>query len=434
MLFKRLHYQFTGLCALITMAILALFSVLYLSVSEQTLWDNHTLSFQHDFDTLCSSLEQQTVLTHSFLLRMEQNSGFLIFLWDNGTPFSFNRLASHAPYQKQAEQFYADYCAYTSGPDNTNGIYDRKISCTKDMNMGIGNIYTGQISAMKKTMALKNGEGLVLLLLSPNDSYREGLIHQRISFLLLALGGCGVLTVFAYLFTGKLLVPVRESHKRQLDFVNGASHELRSPLAVILSSVEARPPRFEETIRAETLRMSRLVEELLLLSRLDSLNLCPEKYPAGSMQSFEPDTLLLDVFEGLEPLVRAQGKTLLLCLPEESLPRMEGDADKLRQLLEILVGNAVSYTGPEGRIALSLEYTGTGEFVLRVSDNGIGIPLESRSKIFERFYRVDSAHHSKEHFGLGLSIAAEIVKLHGGNIEVTDAPGGGSIFICRFPA
>lgn len=97
MLFKRLHYQFTGLCALITMAILALFSVLYLSVSEQTLWDNHTLSFQHDFDTLCSSLEQQTVLTHSFLLRMEQNSGFLIFLWDNGTPLLLQSSGKSCP-------------------------------------------------------------------------------------------------------------------------------------------------------------------------------------------------------------------------------------------------------------------------------------------------------------------------------------------------
>lgn len=86
MLFKRLHYQFTGLCALITMAILALFSVLYLSVSERTLWEKHTLSFQHDFDTLRTSLEQQPALTHSFLLRMEQTGGYMIFLWDNGIP------------------------------------------------------------------------------------------------------------------------------------------------------------------------------------------------------------------------------------------------------------------------------------------------------------------------------------------------------------
>ncbi len=433
MLFKRLHYQFTGLCALITMAILALFSVLYLSVSERTLWEKHTLSFQHDFDTLRTSLEQQPALTHSFLLRMEQTGGYMIFLWDNGIPLSFNRLESHTPYLEQAQRLYSEYRALTTTPDNVRTADLYLISCTRQLNSGIGNIYTGQMSALEKAIALQKGEGLTFLLLSPNDAYRERLWRQRIWFLLLALGGFGALTLFAYLFTGRLLIPLQENQKKQLDFIHGASHELRTPLAVILSSVEARPPHFEDIIRTEALRMGRLVEELLLLSRLDARRLRPGEYPAASLQLIEPDTILLDVFEALEPLAHAQSKTLRLTLPENPLPRMKGDADKLRQLVEILVENALSYTQENGVISLSLEYRSARELLLRVQDNGIGIPKEFQDKIFERFYRVDSAHHSKNHFGLGLSIAAEIMRLHGGSIEVTDAPGGGSVFLCRFP-
>lgn len=448
MLFKRLHLQFTGLCALITMAILALFSYLYLSVSERTLWENYTLSFQHDFDALSGSLEQQNTLTYSFLLRMEQNSGCLIFLWDNGKPLSFNRLESHAPYMTMAEELYQDYRATAASPRHAQETDFYVISLSDELNMGIRNIYIGQMSAAEKTIALQKGQGLVLLMLSPNTAYHRRLMQQRVLFVLLSLAGCMALTVFAYLFTGRLLSPIRENHERQLAFISGASHELRTPLAVILSSAEAKPPRFEETIRTEALRMGRLVEEMLFLSRLDSLRFhsgTPRHGKPGSlyksqlthllhMEELEPDTLLLDTYESLEQLALRQDKKLALQLPSESLPRMNGDRDKLRQLLEILVQNALSYTGEDGVITLSLEHNASsGQLLLKVSDNGIGIPDEQKDKIFERFYRVDSAHHSKDHFGLGLSIAREIVELHGGTIRVTDTPGGGSTFVCQFP-
>lgn len=452
MLFKRLHLQFTGLCALITMAILALFSFLYLSVSERTLWENHTLAFLHDFDALSGSLEQQNTLTYSFLLRMEQNSGCLIFLWDNGQALSFNRLESHAPYMTVAEELYEEYRSKAASPEHAKETDFYTISCSPELNTGIRSIYMGQMSAAEKTMVLQKGQGLVFLLISPNTAYHHRLMQQRILFVLLALAGCMVLTVFAYLFTGKLLTPIRENQEKQLAFISGASHELRTPLAVILSSAEAKPPHFEETIRSEALRMGRLVDEMLFLSRLDSLRFRSDTLghrKTGSkahslsklqlphllhIEEFEPDTLLLNTYENLEHLVLRQGKSLNLQLPSESVPRMNGDRDKLHQLVEILVQNALSYTGEDGVITLSLEYGADSEqLLLKVSDNGIGIPDEQKDKIFERFYRVDSAHHSKEHFGLGLSIAKEIVELHGGTIRVTDTPGGGSTFVCRFP-
>lgn len=438
MLFKRLHRQLTALCALITISILALFSCLYLTVSERTLRENHTLSFLHDFDALCSSLEQQTTLTYPFLLRMEQNNDCLIFLWDNQKPLSFNRLESHAPYTELAGELYADYLNRVSEGRSAGEDYC-VLSYSDEYNAGIGSISMGQMSAAEKSLAQRKGQGLVLLLLSPNTAYRNRLLRQRVLFLLLSLAGCAALTVSAYLFTGRLLRPIRENQERQLAFLSGASHELRTPLAVILSSADARPPHFEQTIRQEALRMGRLVDEMLLLSRLDTLQLRGQASDSPDRnifhrEEFEPDTFLLNTCESLEPLVLKQGKKLCLQLTEEPLPRIRADRDKLRQLMEILLQNALSYTGEDGVITISAQHDkASGRLLIRVADNGAGIPEGQKDKIFERFYRVDNAHHSKEHFGLGLSIARTIVELHQGDIRVTDTPGGGATFICSFP-
>ncbi|MDE6016621.1 MAG: hypothetical protein K2H41_13190, partial [Acetatifactor sp.] len=242
MLFRRLHLQLTGLCALITTGILVIFTILYLSVSEHSLRTNLILTFQHDFDTLVSSLEQQPTLTHQFLLRMEQTNDYMIFLWDNGKPLAFNRIESHGPYAGIAQSIYEDYLEETSAAISAGSTSASFLLSHGDrMNTGIGYIYTGQMSAAEKVLALQKKEGLVLLVLSPNTAFHDRILHQRILFLLLSLAGCLLLTLSAWLFTGRMLRPLRENQERQLAFISGASHELRTPLAVIVSAAQARP-------------------------------------------------------------------------------------------------------------------------------------------------------------------------------------------------
>ncbi len=440
MLFRRLHLQLTGLCALITISILAVFTILYLSVSEHSLRTNLILSFEHDFDTLVNSLEQQPTLTHQFLLRMEQTNDYMIFLWDNEKPLTFNRIKSHDPYVQTARKIYEAYLEETnaslaSGSTSASFI----LSHGDRMNTGIGYIYPGQMSAAEKVLALRQNEGLVLLVISPNTDFHSRILQQRLLFLLLSLAGGLLLTLASWLFTGRMLRPLRENQERQLAFISGASHELRTPLAVIVSAAEARPPRFEETVKSEALRMGRLVEELLTLSRLDRSRLYenPNKASAGPLcrETLEPDTFLMNFCEQTEHYVSSHGKKLCLSLSDESFPSIRADRDKLYQLLEILLQNAMAYTGSDGVITLSLTMGPPAGYVcFQVADNGIGIPDSEKDKIYERFYRVDSAHHSREHFGLGLSIAKEIVELHHGRIRVTDTPGGGATFLCSFPA
>ena len=114
-----------------------------------------------------------------------------------------------------------------------------------------------------------------------------------------------------------------------------------------------------------------------------------------------------------------------------------GDMLRLNQILMNLLGNAMKYTPPGGVIRLSVsEKSENGRDVMlyfEVEDNGIGIPHEQKEHIFDRFYRVDASRTRKEHFGLGLSIAKEIVSLHHGRITVEDTPGGGTTFTLILP-
>lgn len=422
-MFRRLHYRLTGLCALITMGILFLFTALYLLVSEHTLRENNRLSFQHDFDTLCSVLEQQSTLTGDYLLQLEAQNGCLLFLWDRDIPLLFNSIRSHADLAPLAEELHE---AYQAENENTLPKIFSPEQSPMPLQAGITMIYTGQSNARSRLQAVRSQQGLVLLVLAPQDAFLRQLYRQRLLYVLLSLSGCILLTLFAFLFTGRLIKPIRENQERQLQFVSNASHELRTPLAVILSSAEIRAPGYEQTIAEEALRMSHLVDEMLTLTGLESrsrkLRIC----------SLETDTFLLELYEQSEPLAAAAGLHLLLSLPQEELPNISADKERLKQLLLILLQNALSYTPAGGTVTLKA-FSADKFICFQVVDNGIGIDDLEKEKIFERFYRSDSSRHDKNHFGLGLSLAREIVLAHKGRIEVSDTPGGGSTFSCYLP-
>ncbi len=176
--------------------------------------------------------------------------------------------------------------------------------------------------------------------------------------------------------------------------------------------------------------MSSLINDMLTLSNSDNHN-----FPIRPKE-VELDTLLMNTCEAFEPLAREKKLTLSITLPGDSIPVCTADDERISQVLSILLHNAISYTPAGGRIDLSLLYNknhNKNRFCFTVADTGIGIPEEDKKKIFDRFYRAEKSRSTKGHFGLGLSIALEIVKLHHGTITVSDRPGGGSIFTVTLP-
>jgi two-component system OmpR family sensor kinase len=217
----------------------------------------------------------------------------------------------------------------------------------------------------------------------------------------------------------------------QQRLVADVSHELRTPLTTIQGNLDllrrgaADDPatRGEAlvAIGAETARMRRLVNDLLLLAQADAgLKL--------QLQRVELDTLLLDVYRQAQLI--AGGVTVRLGAEDQVL--VQGDADRLRQLLVNLVVNGLKYTPVGGEVTLGMRRH-DGWAQVTVADTGIGIPAEDLPHIFERFYRVDPSRGRSGGSGLGLAIAQWIAQAHGGRIEVESTVGKGSSFTVWLP-
>jgi heavy metal sensor kinase len=227
---------------------------------------------------------------------------------------------------------------------------------------------------------------------------------------------------------------LHDSFARVSEFSADASHELRTPLTVVRGEIElalrsSRNPaeyrRVLETTLEEVLRMSTIVENLLLLAKAD------QRSYRAHFSEVDLHELLSELVEDGEVL--AEHKKIQLRVAQAAPVTIVGDKVRLRQLFLNLLDNAIKYTPEGGRVTLAVEQR-NGEALFRVQDTGIGIPEEELEKIFERFYRVDKAR-SRElgGSGLGLAIARWIAELHRGSIAVSSRLNEGSTFTVRLP-
>jgi signal transduction histidine kinase len=186
----------------------------------------------------------------------------------------------------------------------------------------------------------------------------------------------------------------------------------------MLDGVWEPSPAMLANCQEEILRLSKLVDDLDLLTGLEWENICLEK------TDFELEKLLQAAAEQFAPLARAKGIDLVL----ELVPgRVEADYGRLKQVFINLLSNALKYTDT-GSITLKNAPSGSG-WEITVSDTGCGIPREELSRVFERFYRTDKSRaRGTGGAGIGLTIAAAIVKAHGGRISAEKSPEGGSVF------
>lgn len=436
-MFRKVHLYLTALCAGTTAAIMIVMSLLYLYLSEKGLYENQYHSFQNDISTIATSLEQQSVISMEWLSKMEARGGYTFYVLDNGIPFLYNQLISLSDVSETRGlldaclQTYKNQFEYTYIEEelSNGGRYNTCFHAEFPFNPGgkAHEFYAGVIELGREDSSLQ------MVVLSPLAFLDGQMIRQRIRFLLIDAAALLLLTLFSFFFTGRLLRPIIESRQKQAAFVAAASHELRTPLAVILSAAECcrtadgdRQVKFLDTINQEGSVLTSLVNDMLSLSASDSQNLSIHPVPV------ELDTLLINAYEAFEPLASEKGQTVTVALPENPLPPCKADEERIFQLLSILLHNAVSYTPEGGCIELSL-CRRKNRFYISVADTGIGIPPTDRKKIFDRFYRAEKARSAKGHFGLGLSVASEIVKLHHGTIMVSERTGGGSIFTVMLP-
>lgn len=431
-MFQKVHLRLTLLCTGITAVIMIIMSLCYLYVSESGLHRNQFQAFRNDINTISTNLEHQTVISMEWLSKMESQGNYLFFVFDNGVPFLFNQLGDtdenamrnlllEESRDSLLNQSNTEISMQTNNADNA--FSDLTHSEYEFISPSMGTRYF----AGKITMG--NGDSLLeIIVLSSLQNLEKQIQEQRLRFLMIDMAAVVLLGIFSWFFTGWLLKPIVENQQKQALFIASASHELRTPLSVILSAAECcktAPPNrrenFLKTITLEGMRVSSLVSDMLTLSQSDTHRFTIQKEP------LELDTLLMNSYEAFVPLAQEKSISLSVELPEDALPLCNADPERISQVISILLHNAVSYTPEHGRITLSLTMY-RDKFRICVTDNGIGISDEDKKKIFDRFYRAEKSRSTKDHFGLGLSIAYEIVKAHGGSITVSDAKDSGSCF------
>nr|WP_263012218.1 two-component system sensor histidine kinase RppB [Laspinema sp. D2d] len=266
------------------------------------------------------------------------------------------------------------------------------------------------------------------------DDYLKAIQVIMLIGLPIALLGVGTAS---WGLAGVAMQPIYQSYRQIQQFTADAAHELRTPLAAIRATVESNlrinSSSFEEaletlkTVDRQNLRLSQLVNDLLLLSRMDQQEL-PVKFSPCCLND-----VMSDVEEEIAALAIASKVTLTTEIRVPQAVRVKGNEEELYRLLFNLVSNGIQYTPDGGEVTLILDASDR-HAIIQVKDTGIGIHSQDLNRIFDRFYRVNSdrARHTGGS-GLGLAIAKAIAKTHQGNVLVQSELSQGSLFTVRLP-
>ncbi len=461
-MFKKVHLKLTLLCTGITGMILICMTFFYLLVAEINLKNNYYHSFESNVQNIIYNLEKQTIISYEWLSKLEAGGRYLIFLEDNDQPVLYGNIVKNEKREELLSNVKKEYSSlYEAENTDASSLLSFHLEFTYTGSDSFFAINRQEYYVSYGEIPKEHGSIKVYILCSLTDLYKQ-IYMQRILFAFINLAALTLLFFFSFYFTKKLLKPIEENQKKQIQFVAAASHELRTPLTVILSSVSAlqklpdkntgqlavsnssseedslNEKNFYQIIEGEANRMSRLVNDMLLLANGDN-----QSYSV-QLKETEADTLLLNCYEAFEIMAKKKKIDFSILLPDTRMPLCKCDPQRIAQVLAILVHNALSYTelkyekkktsgnpaAGQGRVALKVEYKDNHHYFY-VIDNGIGISDEEKKHIFERFYRADASRSKKDHFGLGLCIALEIMKEHHGTILVSDTDGGGSTFVIK---
>jgi signal transduction histidine kinase len=356
----------------------------------------------------------------------------------------------HAVAQKATAQWLSgggvDVYGLSTGPYTVNYVTPTQLfalqkdgryhvdpaSLTAALHDGSDMRYVGDSGDRQRVYSIRVKQGSNMALIQVERSVEPE--HQALGKLLagLLIGGAGgvlLAGIGGWFLAGKSLAPVRVAFARQHAFVSDASHELRTPLAVIRANAEylqqEQPDNAEaRDIVGETDRLSALVDSLLAVAR-------GQKHEQGELASVDLGALIETAVASFQPLAAEHGLELTVATAEDL--NVRGDREQQRQVIVILLDNAVRYTADGGRVHVQARRDGSNALVT-VHDTGIGIGEQELSRVFERFYRADEARNRQSGgAGLGLAIARELVSRHGGKISVESTEGAGSTFTVQLP-
>lgn len=415
----RLTLLFTSICSII----LIIMSVFYMMINKKSIYESAFSRFTKDVNSFCSDLSSKSIINYDSIYELQRNYNYAFFIYDNDKPIRFTietKTEKEKAMIESVKEHYADALTsfrYSGIPSHAEYKYKNDGSA----------IMVGIISIPGE----KSSTDIYII----NDLPEE---RAQIKELMFKFGIIISITVvslfiFSYFFTKKLLAPIKRNNEQQNHFIAAASHEIRNPVNTIISALDAMKTcdekergKFAEIARKEGQRLTFLTEDLLTLARSDSKN-----FPIV-FKPTELDTIILDCYEAFIAPASEKKIRINISLPEDKTPAANADPNRIKQVISIILNNAVSYTPESGVIDIDYSISANHHKII-ISDNGPGISDEDKLHIFERFYRSDRSREDRSHFGLGLAIAKEIITLHNGKIQVSDNKYGGASFTISLP-
>lgn len=404
----------------------ALLTVFLMNVHEQK--QNKSRLFESTATSVYMKLSSDTTISNTWITEMESSNEMILHIVDAGKPLI--QWGSWVPEEEREKEVI------------------KVENLAREDNLLLNVKPISQKDGFYRHYQLKNEQGheyyAVAFVIPFEKQYRSAILIQYFTkedqafdqlakvFLLIEILGILCMVILNQIYVRFIMKPVEESKRLQTEFIAAASHELKAPLTVIRASASAikvvpeKSEHYIATIGEECNRMSSLVDDLLILSSTETQTW------RMVMEKVELDTILLDVYEDLLPICKEANMGLTISLPETLLPPVNADAMRLKQIIVILLNNAIQYSNSEKPLILRA-YTSKHYVYIQVIDYGIGIPAEEKTAVFEKFYQVDSSHNDRKHYGLGLSIARELVKMHQGLLLLEDTEDGGCTFTIKLP-
>lgn len=409
-MFKKLKNQLTFFNTVILVAFLIIFIVLIIVVID---WSLVTSSKYFLKTTAQTILSDEISESSNFITDNLYNDDYNFVIWNKDQ-------------------------GITQQSTNSSQIVEVVLELTNDNDITNDSYYT--LSYNKNSYRFysdfMNKSGSNILFVYQNLNFEKQILYYLILFLSI-FGVIGVLALIpiSRMLAGRSLKPIKQSYEDQKKFLADASHELRSPLTVIQTSVDVLSFKGSETIDENSKWVNNISNECQNMSKLitDMLDIAQEenKKLIFTDKKIVINPVIEEVIQLLTPTAKEKEIEIISQLSPNTLITV--DSDRFKQLVRIFIDNAIKYSKNKSKIYVRLKQY-KNKIVLEIQDNGIGISKKERKKIFERFYRTDEARTREEiGTGLGLNIAQSIVNNYNGKISLKSKPNKGSTFTITLP-
>lgn len=425
-MFKRLRNKFIILnMTIITIVMISAFATIYMITYS---------NIQNENQIKLTNISISPIMMNSLVKSDDSNNTDRVFIGkipnDYASTFSvlvgeYNKLLNVHSYLDLPEGTYAQATQLATSSNKESSVIsiDGQRWLFKINTMNANLIIRGK-SGVTQTPVLQQ-----IYFMDVTESY------NILSQLLLTFGAISIVMLFVILgislfFARRAIAPVEIAYEKQKQFIADASHELKTPITVIHANAEAlytnrtatieSQQKWLDYITAETDRMGKLVSDLLYLAKTDSEAVKSELVP------FNISHMVTDVLLAMEAVVFEKGITLSQNIEPDLTAN--GVSDKMKQVVIILLDNAVKYVNENGSIDVTLRKS-RNHVLFSVKNTGRGIPKENLPKLFDRFYRIDPSRAHDGGYGLGLSIAKAIIENTGGKIYASSVDGESTTFV-----